>query len=52
MVRRIHSVSQCLNPSLISYVGSDKAIADLPFGPGNVASGGVGKFEEEVFCWR
>lgn len=27
-----------------SYIGSDKAIADLPFGPGNVASGGVGKF--------
>lgn len=24
-----------------SYVGSDKAIADLPFGPGSVSSGGV-----------
>lgn len=27
-----------------SYVGSDKAIADLPFGPGNLASGGVATY--------
>lgn len=32
-----------------SYIGSDKAIADLPFGPGNVASGGVGKFVGSSF---
>lgn len=29
-----------------SYIGSDKAIADLPWGSGNVASGGVGTFPE------
>jgi NADH:ubiquinone reductase (non-electrogenic) len=28
-----------------SYVGSDKAVADLPFGAGNLATGGVGKFK-------
>ncbi|KAI8972318.1 hypothetical protein BDB01DRAFT_845109 [Pilobolus umbonatus] len=28
----------------LCYVGSDKAIADLPLGPGNVASGGVATF--------
>ncbi|KAI8071388.1 hypothetical protein BC940DRAFT_167943 [Gongronella butleri] len=28
----------------LCYVGSDKAIADLPFGPGNVASGGVATY--------
>jgi NADH:ubiquinone reductase (non-electrogenic) len=28
-----------------SYIGSDKAVADLPFGPGgNLASGGVATF--------
>lgn len=27
-----------------SYIGSDKAIADLPFGPGNLASGGVATY--------
>ncbi|KAI7902252.1 uncharacterized protein BX663DRAFT_455897 [Cokeromyces recurvatus] len=28
----------------LCYIGSDKAIADLPFGPGNVATGGVATF--------
>ncbi|KAI8096492.1 uncharacterized protein BX664DRAFT_324125 [Halteromyces radiatus] len=28
----------------LCYVGSDKAIADLPFGPGNVSSGGVATY--------
>ncbi|KAI9492562.1 hypothetical protein BDB00DRAFT_430624 [Zychaea mexicana] len=28
----------------LCYIGSDKAIADLPFGPGNVASGGVATY--------
>ncbi|SAM01378.1 hypothetical protein [Absidia glauca] len=28
----------------LCYVGSDKAIADLPFGPGNLASGGVATY--------
>ncbi|KAF7729451.1 NADH:ubiquinone oxidoreductase [Apophysomyces ossiformis] len=28
----------------LCYIGSDKAIADLPFGQGNVASGGVATF--------
>ncbi|KAI8973200.1 hypothetical protein BDF20DRAFT_906916 [Mycotypha africana] len=28
----------------LCYIGSDKAIADLPFGPGNLASGGVATF--------
>ncbi|EIE76083.1 hypothetical protein G6F46_011481 [Rhizopus delemar] len=28
----------------LCYIGSDKAIADLPLGPGNLASGGVATF--------
>ncbi|GAN07750.1 NDE2 mitochondrial exteRNAl NADH dehydrogenase [Mucor ambiguus] len=28
----------------LCYIGSDKAIADLPFGPGNLASGGVATY--------
>jgi NADH:ubiquinone reductase (non-electrogenic) len=28
----------------LCYVGSDKAIADLPFGSGNLASGGVATY--------
>ncbi|KAI8997307.1 hypothetical protein BDB01DRAFT_770594 [Pilobolus umbonatus] len=28
----------------LCYVGSDKAVADLPFGPGNLATGGVATF--------
>lgn len=35
-----------LNLTTYSYIGSDKAIADLPWGSGNVASGGVGKFRD------
>ncbi|KAH8552924.1 pyridine nucleotide-disulfide oxidoreductase-domain-containing protein [Umbelopsis sp. PMI_123] len=32
----------------LAYIGSDRAIADLPFGGGNVASGGVATF----LFWR
>lgn len=28
----------------LCYIGSDKAIADLPFGPGNLSSGGVATY--------
>jgi NADH:ubiquinone reductase (non-electrogenic) len=28
----------------LCYIGSDKAIADVPFGPGNLAAGGVATF--------
>ena len=41
-------INSCLLFSC-SYIGSDKAIADLPFGPGNVASGGVGKLVDYIF---
>lgn len=32
----------------LAYIGSDKAIADLPFGAGNVATGGAATF----YFWR
>ncbi|KAG2172711.1 hypothetical protein INT43_000058 [Umbelopsis isabellina] len=53
-LRRLEKVRRNIKPfhyshqGSLAYIGSDKAIADLPWGSGNVASGGVATY---VF-WR